>query len=550
MTGIAQRLQRSSRSMVFRVVAVGVVLVMVGAVGRIVFLSSYLKGKVEDLSAAHQLSIATYVAHDIDEKIKARLDLLQRSAAALPAALLADPAGLQAWLAQRQDTSSLFSKGMALLPLNGRGVIAEHPPLPGRRDLDNGSKDWFLAARDGRKPAIGKPMRSALDGQPVIIMAAPVLGADGAPRAILAGVTALTAPGFLNLVQENRIGRTGDFLLVSPRDRLFVAAGDAGKILADTPPPGVNPLHDRAMAGYRGAGVTVNAEGGEELAAIASVPTPGWFIVARLPTQEAFQAVEDVKSLIASISAVTLVVMAGLVALIIRRILRPLTEAARRMHLMADGAIPLDPLPIRRQDEVGELAFGFNYLLGKLREQEAALRESEARMAHMAHHDALTGLPNRAMFQDLLRQAIARAERTGGRFALLYIDLNGFKPINDTHGHGAGDEVLREVARRLTGALRTADTVARIGGDEFAILLMEQEDARAASEQVAAKCSDAVSAPMELAPMEVEVVPVTVGLSVGIAVYPEDGQTARDLLIHADQAMYAVKRSAGGLVRA
>lgn len=544
-TGIARRLSRHRSSIAFRVVAVGMALVIVGAVARIVFLSSFFKDKVEELSAAHQMSIATYVAHDIDEKIKARLDLLRRSAAALPHRLLSDPAGLTAWLAERQDASALFSKGMAVLPLDGKGLIAEHPPVPGRSGVDNSAKDWFLAARDGRAPAIGRPARSVLNGEPVIIMAAPVLGPDGAPVAVLAGGTALMAPGFLNLVQENRIGRTGGFLLVSPKDRIFVAADKPGMVLSGTPPEGVNPLHDRAMAGYRGTGITVNAAGEEELSAIASVPTPGWFIVARLPTAEAFRSVEDIRHLVAAVSAVTLVVMAILVMLVIRFILRPLSEAARRMHLMADGAIPLAPLPIRRRDEVGELALGFNYLLGKLREQEAALRESEARMAHIAHHDALTGLPNRALFQELLRQAIARADRSGRPFALLYIDLNGFKPINDTLGHGAGDEVLRQVARRLTGALRGADSVARIGGDEFAILLMEQEDARAASELIARKCGDAVSAPME-----VEGVCVTVGLSVGIALYPEDGRTARDLLIHADQAMYAVKRQTGALARA
>lgn len=544
MTGIAKRLCRHRSSIAFRVVAVGMALVIGGAILRVVFLSSFFKEKVEELSAAHQLSIATYVAHDIEEKFKARLDLLQRSAAALPTRLLADRAGLTAWLAERQDASALFSKGMAVLPLDGKGVIAEHPAMPGRSGVDSSAKDWFLAARDGRAPAIGRPTRSVLTGDPVIIMAAPVPGPDGAPVAILAGGTALMAPGFLNLVQENRIGRTGGFLLVSPQDRLFVAADKPGMILSATPPAGVNPLHDRAMAGYRGTGITTNAAGEEELSAIVSVPTPGWFLVARLPTKEAFQSVEDVRHLVAAISATTLVVMAVLVTLLIRVILRPLSEAARRMHLMADGAIPLAPLPIQRRDEVGELALGFNYLLGKLREQEAALRESEARMAHMAHHDALTGLPNRAMFQELLRQAIARAERSGRPFALLYIDLNGFKPVNDTHGHGAGDEVLRQVARRLTGVLRSADTVARIGGDEFAVLLMEQEDARTASERVARKCGDAVSAPME-----VDGVRVTVGLSVGIAVYPDDGLTARDLLIHADQAMYAVKRSSGALAR-
>ncbi len=533
---VAGELRRHSRSIVVRLMLFGLVLVLIGASLRIWVLSSFLEGKINDLTSAQQLSIASYVAHDIDEKIKARLDLLRRAAENLPPATLGDPAALRDWLKKHQEIAPLFSRGLILVKPDGHGLIGSHPERPGLSNIDLSDRDWFRAALESREPSIGRPTRAAMDGEPMVVMAKAVTDPAGAPVAVLAGASDLSSPGFLNLVQGNRIGRSGGFLLVSPRDRLFVSASDHEMILTPTPPEGVNPLHDRAMAGYRGTGITVNAAGVEELSAMVTVPTPGWFLVARLPTAEAFEGVRDLQTFIASNSLLIAAFATAVLFIGMRRFLRPLTDAARRMHQMADGHVELSPLPVHRMDEVGELAQGFNYLLGKLREQEAALRASEARMAHMAHHDALTGLPNRAMFHERLQQAIHRAERGNSLFALLYIDLDGFKPINDTHGHSRGDEVLRVVAHRLSGLLRKSDLIARIGGDEFAIIL-EVDATRAGAETVADKCRAALEEPIL-----VDGLRLPLALSIGIAVYPEDGRDFQQLIVHADQAMYAMKK--------
>ncbi|WP_247888944.1 bifunctional diguanylate cyclase/phosphodiesterase [Azospirillum brasilense] len=511
-------------------------MVLVGACARVWVLSSFLEGKIDDLTSSQQQSTASYVAHDIDEKIKARLDLLRRAAGSLPLAILDDPAALRDWLKTHQEIAPLFSRGLMVVRPDGHGVFADYPQRHRAPDFDVSDRDWFRSALSSREPVIGRPARSSLDGEPMVVMAMTVTDDAGRPVAVLSGATALSSPGFLNLVQGNRIGRSGGFLLVSPRDKLFVSASDHNMILAATPLEGVNPLHDRAMAGYRGSGITVNAAGVEELSAIASVPTADWFLVARLPTSEAFEGVRDLQTFIITNSLMIAAFAATVLFFGMRRFFRPLTEAARRMHQMADGHVELAPLPVRRMDEVGELVHGFNYLLGKLREQEAALRASEARMAHMAHHDALTGLPNRAMFHERLRQAIDRAERGNTPFALLYIDLDGFKPINDAHGHSRGDEVLRVVARRLSDLLRKADLIARIGGDEFAIIL-EVEASRAGAETVAEKCRAALGEPILIDGLR-----LTLALSIGVAVFPQDGRDSQQLIVHADQAMYAVKK--------
>lgn len=162
----------------------------------------------------------------------------------------------------------------------------------------------------------------------------------------------------------------------------------------------------------------------------------------------------------------------------------------------------------------------------------------EARMERAALHDALTGLPNRLLLGDRLKQAIAAAERSGHVFALAYLDLNGFKQINDSHGHDAGDEVLKAVAARLHTGLRASDTVARLGGDEFVVLLTPTL-VPADAEPVLNRLLDALSQPITLGSGE----QVAVGSSLGLAHFPVDGQTADALMRFADEAMFANKRA-------
>lgn len=164
-------------------------------------------------------------------------------------------------------------------------------------------------------------------------------------------------------------------------------------------------------------------------------------------------------------------------------------------------------------------------------------KQAEERIRHMANHDALTGLPNRALFNDRLGQAISVAKRASGRFALLYLDLDKFKPVNDTFGHAAGDELLKCVAEKLRAQVRESDTVARLGGDEFSVILPDISDRRDA-EAVAGKIVAALAAPFRLG---IQDRAVGIGASVGIAVYPDDARDHETLIKKADVAMYDAK---------
>ena len=177
-----------------------------------------------------------------------------------------------------------------------------------------------------------------------------------------------------------------------------------------------------------------------------------------------------------------------------------------------------------------------------VRERTASLRASEEALRREATHDHLTGLPNRLLFLDRLEQAIEHGRRNHATFALLYLDIDGFKPVNDLHGHAAGDELLRQLARELREAVRGTDTAARLGGDEFALILSAPQEARTAM----AKAADVVAligATRLLALTGRPAVEARVGASVGVALYPDHGATV-DALIHAaDTAMYEAKRA-------
>ena len=186
---------------------------------------------------------------------------------------------------------------------------------------------------------------------------------------------------------------------------------------------------------------------------------------------------------------------------------------------------------------------------GKLTSIQALVQDVSARveaaeqLLHIATHDTLTGLANRRMLTERLSHALARAERTGEAVALLFIDLDGFKHVNDLHGHAAGDEVLIDVADRLRGVARGTDFVARLGGDEFVILLdtdVHPESPSALAERV----FGALSSPCRFAGGE-----AIIGASIGVAMHPPLSNLAADLIRRADAAMYEAKSAGKGCVR-
>ncbi|MDO8931489.1 MAG: EAL domain-containing protein [Rhodocyclaceae bacterium] len=734
---------------------------------------------LEQLLSEQQRATIGYVAEDIDQRLRRRLDILAQAASVVPLDWLGDPARLEEMLHERPNLNKLFDGGVIIVKPDGSGAFADYPPVPGRRAR---SFENFTAAvdviRTGR-PTVGKPFVAPLLGQPVLGFAVPVHDKDGRLAAILAGVSSLQAPDLLGIVSQHRHGKTGDLMVIAPQHDIVVIGSNPADMLRSLPQPGVNVMLDRFRAGHEGSGVSVNIKGVEQLVSGRKLTTvEGWFVVARLPTAEAFAPIGALRLLVFGGALLLSLLVAALAALWVRRALAPLRDATTALDAISAGTAPLQPLPVARQDEVGRLVQSFNRLQQRLRLRETemslaqerfavafraspiaasigrvadsclievndkwqrdfgwareeligkkalglgiwpdlatrqafiealrrdstvfdhvtrwrrkdgelrdvsisaeliemngepcvlafandvtdrlraerALAESEARnrrivetanegiwiidpntrvtfvnqrmadmlgytrdeilgqrgedflfpedladhreqiaarqqglstgyerrflrkdgselwtqvsgtpimnpdcsyggafgmftdishlkaqqrqLEHIAHYDALTGIPNRVMLADRMQQSLAQVRRTGRLMAVCYVDLDGFKPINDAFGHEAGDRLLVEIAQRLREGLRGGDTVARLGGDEFVLLLGIER--REECDTALRRVLDAIAQPLSIAGS-----PVTISASIGVTLFPLDDADPDTLLRHADQAMYGAKQ--------
>ncbi len=226
-----------------------------------------------------------------------------------------------------------------------------------------------------------------------------------------------------------------------------------------------------------------------------------------------------------------LITVLSAIHLAFRRITNPLDRLTRVMAQLAAGDHHATVPDLKRSDEIGAIARAVQVFKSNVVERQRA----EARMRHMALHDALTDLPNRILFQDRLEQAIVNARRHGSKVALILLDLDWFKDVNDTFGHSAGDQLLKTVAKRLSCAVRANDVVARLGGDEFAIVLNDltrSDDADIVSRKLVASLDQ----PIALGDNEAHT-----PASVGITIFPDDGEIPEQLLQNADVALYRAK---------
>jgi len=222
-------------------------------------------------------------------------------------------------------------------------------------------------------------------------------------------------------------------------------------------------------------------------------------------------------------------------------ITRPLRKLVSVAHAVRYDRDFSQRVPRASIAELNELGDDFNELLDELEAWESHLKKENEHLTHKATHDSLTGLPNRLYFEGRLNRAVRDAVEHERQLAVFYLDSNGFKEINDTLGHAAGDAVLISVAARVKAQLRTEDIVARLGGDEFAVLinpLHDKEDAFIIAENILSSMSE----PVKISNGRT----VETSLSLGVAIYPTHGTTASVLLHSADKAMYTAKRNKQG----
>ncbi len=245
----------------------------------------------------------------------------------------------------------------------------------------------------------------------------------------------------------------------------------------------------------------------------------------------AIAAFDRLRDTLVALAAFSLLLsIAGSIAIALG-ITRPLGELVRAATRIQKGDYTAQVI-VERRDEIGVLA-------SSLDQMRSGIAEREQEILRLAYQDTLTGLPNRALFNERLTTAIEHSQRTAAPLTILMMDLDRFKYVNDTLGHGVGDHVLKEVAVRLRDLLRSSDTVARLGGDEFAVLLPT------AKPEYVSRVAHKITRALEV-PISYESQPLDVGTSIGIAHFPQHGENASTLLRNADIAMYVAKRNKSG----
>ena len=360
--------------------------------------------RLRDLLARQQFATVSYVAEDIDSRLQLRLDGLAMIARLFPQSLLGSPQRLRQYLADQRVIYHLFDGGLTLITPDGTRLLADYPALPRRGEVDWAKVLPLETLRRTRLPVIGRPHVEQATGRASLIFAAPIQSETGDLLAVLTGLVSIESSNFLDLVRRPRPGTRADFLVVAPEHGVFVTGTDTAFVLKPLPAPGRNRQHDRYMAGFEGSGVAASSVGVVELSSARRIPSANWFVVARLPVDEAFAPIRASRRMVWGGALLLSLLVAGIALVALRRALQPLGEATAAMEAMSRGESPLAPLaaPARR-DETGRLIESFNRLIARIVAKEAALSEGERTWRGLlnAVGEAVCVLDERGAFVDV-----------------------------------------------------------------------------------------------------------------------------------------------------
>jgi diguanylate cyclase (GGDEF)-like protein len=420
------------------------------------------------------------------------------------------------YLQSKEVLRELHANAIALSDAYGQQLIDTRRPYGEALPLyDNPAQ--ALRIFETARPVISDFFVSHLDGTPLIAVGVPVRR-DGT---VVYQISASIFPDRLSKIlirQQN------------PRNWIVAVYDSNGTVVARTHEiarflgkKGAAAVRQRLAEVDEGSVETTTLEGIPVLTAFSRSSVSKWTVVIGIPTSSFSSELLNTLWALLLALAVLLTVSFALAWYIggsISRSIHALTEPALRLGSGASVEVP--PLGLVEADEVGQA----------LTKASALLSQAQ----HDAQHDALTGLANRALFNEIVRQQLTILNRSNGNLAVLYIDLDGFKAVNDTHGHQVGDALLKAVAARIQVKIREGDLAARLGGDEFAAILIQPGAAGAAT--VAGKLVESLSIAFPLGSIS-----VSISASIGVALYPGPATTTESLLASADDAMYKAKKA-------
>ena len=308
------------------------------------FYASYtLHNDMEQALGEQQFSTVSIIAADINDELDERLKSLEMIAAKITPAILGNAASMQTFLESHISLKRLFNYGALVTRLDN--ITIADVPISGRVGINYGDRDWIIEALKG-KTLIGKPVMGKKSHSPVFMMVAPIRDTKGKVIGVLTGATDLSKPNFLSKITDNRYGKTGGYLLVSPQLRTIVYATDKKRIMEVLPDPGISPLIDRFIQGYEGSGITIRpGDGVETLASAKGIPVSGWYVAALMPTEEAFAPVHALQKRVLLATIFLTLLAGGLTWGMLKRQLAPVFTTIKTLATLSDTDHPPKPLP-------------------------------------------------------------------------------------------------------------------------------------------------------------------------------------------------------------
>jgi len=485
----------------------------------------YFKHELKQTISNQQFTMLTVIGQNIDQKLKSSQKIIVDVSVHVTPDITRDSDAAQRFLDSRSGTRSTFDNGLYLFTRDGR-IIAESPFRPGRRGRDISFREFYKKTMATGQPVISEPYVSThTPGAPAVVFTAPLKDADGRITAILAGSLNLLNHNFLGELSGTRIASSG-YLYLLTSGRTMIMHPDKSRIMQSAAPPGANLLLDRALKGFEGSSENVNSRGVRALTSIIHLKAADWLIAANYPLDEAYLPIYRAERYL----VILLFIGTAVVILAVRRIMERNTSTLVRFasHVRTIGAKQGAERLFSHDsdDEIGLLVKTFNTMVI---DHDAKSEE----LLNISNHDALSGLYNRAYFDEELKR-LSSSDRSGV-VSVVMADIDDLKVCNDRYGHSVGDALIKATSEILLESFRTSDVVARFGGDEFAVLLpgvgVEQAQIAMRRVRTLAEKYEAL----------VEGIPMSISLGCATVDNPADLPEA---MKQADQQMYLDKMSA------
>lgn len=442
---------------------------------------------------------------------------------------------------------------VAYVGLDGQ-VACSAVPMAGGRNSDVRSTPWFKVFAVEKRALVGMPHKGLITGKWVSVVAAPIY--DEAHEVVGAIYLPLDLSVLDPHIPDSELPADSRYGFLASNGTLIWRNRDPENVIGTKP----DAQAARRMLEVRdGEFESIGVDGMARYFSVQVMPDSGWVAYVGVPVTTVYAAAKQ-RALMSALAALgALIALTLLAVTMARRIIHPIAQlehAALQVHAGDFSARVSGEGP----REIVRVAQAFNAMAAQIESSTRRLaaeveerRAVEAQVRDMAFRDALTQLPNRRLLHDRLTQAMAASKRSACYCALLFLDLDRFKPLNDQHGHAAGDLLLMEAAARLQACVRAVDTVARIGGDEFVVMISELDPDRAISQvkaaAIAEKIRQALAQPYRLL-LQRELLPDTelehrCSVSIGVALFRAHELAEEDILKAADVAMYQAKALGG-----